>query len=346
MKEKILTISIAAYNAEKWLRKCVDSLLIDEIKESLDIIIVDDGSKDKTSKIGEAYQKEFPGIVRCICKENGGHGSTINTSITYAKGKYYKVVDSDDWCDKEGLIALVDFLKNTDVDMVFTNFHIVNPSNEITGSIKAFSNEFSEYENILHFENIADYLNDSIPMHAVTYKTSILKEMNERIQEKCFYVDVEYVIYPLKYVDTVVALDRYVYMYLMGTDEQSVNYKNMVQRRAQHRKVTEALVSFYAKYKDDFSIKKKTTIQKRILSMIRMQYLLYFLSKENQKPLEIQSFDLKLKSISIELYQKSVDNCIDSNKKISILIRFFRIFNYAGFPLVMDVLHKMGFFAY
>lgn len=346
MSEKILTISIAAYNAEKWLGKCVDSLLIDEIKENLDIIIVDDGSKDKTSKIGKKYQKAFPGIVRCICKENGGHGSTINTSVTYAEGKYYKVVDSDDWCDKEGLIALVTFLKNTDVDMVFSNFHIVNSNDEITKSIRAFNDKFSEYEKVLSFDSITGYLYDSIPMHTVTYKTSILKEMNEQIQENCFYVDVEYVIYPLKYIESIAALDKYVYMYLVGTDEQSVNYKNMVQRRAQHRKVTEALVAFYENNRDTISEKKMKTIKNRILSMIRMQYLLYFLSRENKKPLEIQSFDSELKHVSKELYQLAIESDIDNNLKMTRLIKFFRSTDFMGFSFFMKLLHKLGFFSY
>ena len=121
-KMKILTISIAAYNAENYIAKCLDSLIKSKYLEQLDIIVVNDGSRDRTSQIAHQYSNKYDSI-RVIDKENGGHGSTINTSISLAEGKYYKVLDSDDAFDTCELDKLVVFLTESDVDLVLTNYH-------------------------------------------------------------------------------------------------------------------------------------------------------------------------------------------------------------------------------
>ena len=123
--EKILTISIAAYNAEKYISKCLDSLLNTRVRDQLEIIIVNDGSTDDTLIIAQRYYVNYPNIIKIIDKENGGHGSTINASIKEATGKYYKIIDSDDWVDENGLEKLVDYLSYHNVDMV------LNPFNEV-----------------------------------------------------------------------------------------------------------------------------------------------------------------------------------------------------------------------
>ena len=75
----------------------------------LDIIVVNDGSTDQTVEITNKYVEKYKQSIRLINKENGGHGSTINTSIKHAKGKYYKILDSDDWVNSENLNRLVAF---------------------------------------------------------------------------------------------------------------------------------------------------------------------------------------------------------------------------------------------
>lgn len=105
--EKILTVTIPSYNVEKYLRQTLDSFLAEEILEEIEVLIVDDGSKDGTAAIGKEYEKNYPGTFRVISKENGGHGSTINRGIQEAKGQYFKVVDGDDWVNTGDFIKLV-----------------------------------------------------------------------------------------------------------------------------------------------------------------------------------------------------------------------------------------------
>ena len=94
---KTLTITIPAYNAENYISKCIESLLAEDIRNQLEIIIINDGSVDSTGKIAKAYELKYPGIVQVVNKENGGHGSGVNTGISKATGKYFMVLDSDDW---------------------------------------------------------------------------------------------------------------------------------------------------------------------------------------------------------------------------------------------------------
>ena len=74
---KLLTITVPCYNSENYMKKCVDSLL--EGGENVEILIVDDGSSDKTAQIADEYAEKFPTIVRAIHQENGGHGEAVNT---------------------------------------------------------------------------------------------------------------------------------------------------------------------------------------------------------------------------------------------------------------------------
>jgi glycosyltransferase involved in cell wall biosynthesis len=103
---KKISFVVPCYNSEDYMERCIDSLLV--LGEDVEIIIVNDGSKDNTGKIADKYQKKYPTIVKAIHKENGGHGSGVNAGIKNAKGKYFKVVDSDDWLDKDSLIKLLD----------------------------------------------------------------------------------------------------------------------------------------------------------------------------------------------------------------------------------------------
>ena len=124
--EKILTITVPAYNVEKFLEKTLDSSLVKEILDEIEVLVVDDGSGDGTAAIGRKYQERYPGSFRLISKENGGHGSTINRGIQEARGKYFKLVDGDDWVDNSGLRELNRRLRTCEADYVFTNYYVVN----------------------------------------------------------------------------------------------------------------------------------------------------------------------------------------------------------------------------
>ena len=105
---KLLSITIPCYNSEAYMEKCIESLLPGG--EDVEILIVDDGSHDGTARIADEYASRYPTIVKAIHKENGGHGSAVNTGLENATGLYFKVVDSDDWVQEEAYRKILDTL--------------------------------------------------------------------------------------------------------------------------------------------------------------------------------------------------------------------------------------------
>ena len=122
---KLLTIASPCYNSESYMEKCIESLLPGGSR--VEILLVDDGSKDRTAEIADSYAARYPGIVRAIHQENKGHGGAVNTGIANADGFYFKVVDSDDWVDRDAYLTILDTLENLaregqGVDMMISNF--------------------------------------------------------------------------------------------------------------------------------------------------------------------------------------------------------------------------------
>ena len=128
---KVLTVAIPCYNSQEYMKKAIESVLPGG--DDVEIIVVDDGSKDNTKEIGAQYEKQYPGIVKLISKENGGHGSAVNAGLANASGVYYKVLDSDDWFDKKSLLEVLKLLKRMiheeiKLDMLIANYVYEKPS--------------------------------------------------------------------------------------------------------------------------------------------------------------------------------------------------------------------------
>lgn len=228
--KKTLTISIASYNAEKSIKRTIDSLLVsDKYMNQLEIIIVNDGSKDKTREIAETYKKMYPNTFVVINKQNAGYGSTINESIKIAHGKYYKLLDADDRFITENLEEYLDFLNNCKSNLVYTPFVI----HENTKTIKIDSfNNITKNSNSLLIKNSNVYL---LHMHEITIETKVLKENNVSIEERCFYTDMEFSYFCLKYSNTISKYNKFLYEYYKDNNGQSVSingiqkhYKDMI----------------------------------------------------------------------------------------------------------------------
>lgn len=239
--KKLLTVAIPAYNVEKYLMKTIPTFLRKDINEYIEILIVNDGSKDNTFKIAKHFENLYPSTIKAVDKENGGHGSTINKAIELATGKYFKVVDGDDWVDTLNFVKLVEYLKNNDNDVVLNSFNRVDVSQNKTIKVEAPNAEYNKKYiiNDVPLENF----NKFYQIHSITIKTSILKKIPQ-ITENCFYVDQEYVVYPLPYVKTVMFLDFDVYQYQVGNQNQSVAIKNQQKNISMLEKVTMNLIKY------------------------------------------------------------------------------------------------------
>lgn len=244
---KLLSIAIPCYNSEAYMEKCMDSLLVGG--EEVEILIVDDGSTDRTAEIADAYEKKYPTIVRAIHQENGGHGEAVNTGIRNAQGLYFKVVDSDDWVNKEAyekiLKTLEELLRGPKtVDLFISNF-VYEKQGATRKKVMQYRHCFPQGEvfgwNEMRHMQKGKYL----LMHSMIYRTQLLQQCGLELPKHTFYVDNLFAYEPLPYVQNMYYLDVNFYRYFIGRDDQSVNEKVMISRIDQQIRVNKLMVDVY-----------------------------------------------------------------------------------------------------
>ncbi len=329
---KVLSISVAAYNAADCLDKCIASLTDNSVLDKLEIIIVNDGSKDETASLGRKYQAEYPDSVVFIDKENGGHGSTINASLQVATGKYYKIVDSDDWVEKAGIENLVAALEQSEADLVLNSFYTVD---EQSGK-KTYKSVFDTEKAPTAAKILADIKDSYNPvMHGSTFKTELLRKSHLKIDEHCFYVDNELMLYPLPYVETVKVLNFPVYDYLLGSVNQSVSMKNMIKNRAQHVQVIEKVSKYYTNQVTDPAVSE---IYLRLLGKIlNKQYQIFFTMDNKQAKPELLAFEGYLAKEAPEIYRQ-IPEVIGRKGKV---ISFSRKTGYKFYDATLTLLKPL-----
>lgn len=245
---KYISFAIPCYNSESYMEHAIESIL--KGGEDVEIIIVNDGSKDRTSEIARRYEKEYPTIVKAIDKENGGHGDAVNTGLAHATGLYFKVVDSDDWIDEGALEQILNVLhelveKQKLIDMLVSNY--------VYEKVGAKHKKVIHYRNVMPQNQIISWKDMGhfhpgkyILMHSVIYRTELLRMCKLTLPKHTFYVDNIYVYYPLPHVKSFYYLDVNFYRYFIGRDDQSVNEKNMIKRIDQQIFVTKTMIDMYS----------------------------------------------------------------------------------------------------
>ncbi|RKQ22841.1 MULTISPECIES: glycosyltransferase family 2 protein [Clostridia] len=244
---KYISFAIPCYNSEAYMAQAIESILPGG--EDVEILIVNDGSKDRTVEIGKEYEEKYPGIVKLINKENGGHGDAVNAGLAHASGKYFKVVDSDDWVDRISLMKILNVLKNfeeeeQEVDMLIANYVYEKVGMEHKKVIR-YDNVLPENQ-ILKWDEIGQFhIGQYILMHSVIYRTDMLKLCQLTLPKHTFYVDNIYVYYPLPHVRTLYYMNVDFYRYFIGREDQSVNEKVMISRIDQQIFVTKTMIDMY-----------------------------------------------------------------------------------------------------
>lgn len=226
--------------------KCINSLL--PAGEDAEIILVNDGStKDNTAEIADSYAEKYPSIIKVVHKENGGHGDAVNSALKIATGKYFKVVDSDDWADQTALKKLMDEIiafegKDEDPDAIIVNYvyeHVYSNSQKFVRYKKQFpENRLFTFDESKKFKT-----GQFLAMHSLVYKTKVLKDCGLVLPKHTFYVDNLFVYTPLPYVKKFYYVNADFYRYFIGRADQSVNEKVIMSRIDQHIRVTELLLA-------------------------------------------------------------------------------------------------------
>lgn len=218
---KLLTVAIPCYNSQEYMKHAIESALVGG--EDIEILIVDDGSKDDTAKIADEFEAQYPGIIRAIHQENGGHGEAVNSGLRNAKGLYYKVLDSDDWLDRDALLRVMDQLRQmvkegNMVDMFLANYVYEKPS-EHKHKVIRYEGVFPE-EEAFGWSDIKRFkISQNILMHSVIYRTQMLQDCGLELPKHTFYVDNIFVYVPLPNVKTMYYMDVDLYRYYIGRED-------------------------------------------------------------------------------------------------------------------------------
>jgi len=323
----ILTVIIPSYNVERFLEKTLSSFLFEGMQGRVEIITVDDGSKDRTAEIARSYEEKYPGVFRTISKENGGHGSTINCGIEAAAGKYFKVVDGDDWVDAQGFAGLTEFLETCDADCVVSNYCEVN---DATGEITPI--EFDAYfpqKKEAPFAEIADTV--LLMLHNSTIRTEILKNNPRRLDEHCFYEDVEYILYQVPYLRTVAFCGVSVYRYRIAQQTQSVSIQGYQKHVDEHGLVSLHLAEFAREYETSERAErvKSQYIAERTAKMAVSQAAIFQSFPHGDKEIlrKFRKYDADLKRINEKIYDRSAE--------LSPTLRILRKFHFRFYRLIL-----------
>ena len=271
---KVLTLVIPAYNSEKFLDKGIPSMLVSELLAKLEIIIVNDGSRDATAEIAEKYCQQYPDTVHLISQENKGHGGALNTGCAAAQGKYVKVIDADDWILSENLLAYMEALENCDSDVVLTHYHTVDIS---TGEVRDWKSDPEEFGKSYTFEEImADWhrFARSFTLHGITYRTDFYRQYGHRLLEHVFYEDYEYAAYPCAYAESITPMDVFLYEYRVGDVNQSVSDANQLKRIGHIEAVLQRMADEYQTLSEPSAKQYAATkIQELLLSYLTVALL-------------------------------------------------------------------------
>lgn len=246
---KTISFAIPCYNSAEYMDTCIESIL--KCGDDIEIIIVDDGSnKDDTPAKADEWQERHPGIIRAVHQENGGHGQAVNTGLAHATGRYFKVVDSDDWLDESAMVEIMAYLRRqceleTPTDLVVGNY-VYEKVALGTRTVMHYRNVFPEgreftWDEAGHFSQ-SQYL----LMHSVIYRTELLREIGLVLPKHTFYVDNVFVYVPLPHVKTIYYRDVDMYRYFIGREDQSVNESVMMSRIDQQLRVTRIMIDAVA----------------------------------------------------------------------------------------------------
>lgn len=280
--EKIISFIIPSYNVERYLETALNSMLHESCLEETEIIVIDDGSKDRTAEIAECYVKRYPDSVTLISKANGGHGSAINAGSRAASGKYFKVIDADDWIVIENLPDFINQLRKCNADVVLTPFHQVNMMDGTKSDWRMYCNTY-EKEYTLE-EVVADWksFDRCMTFHGITYKTEFYNRYRYELPEKVFYEDQEYATIPCCHAKSIYPINLYVYQYLVGNSEQSVSAQNRLKRLSHVELVTQDMLE-YSNHHPELEEAGRDYLFRKTEGVILSHYVVTCILQENKR---------------------------------------------------------------
>ena len=311
--EKLLTIIIPTYSMEKYLNQCLDSLLTEKARDLLDILVVIDGSKDRSSEIAHGYADKYPETVRVIDKENGNYGSCINRGIIEGRGKYVKILDADDRYDITVLDDYLDALAKVDVDLFLSDTLQVTEDGEIVKEIRLPM----PAGEILSFDDYSKV--DELPMHSIAYRLENVRKLGYRQTEGISYTDTEWAFFPMQAVKTCCYFPKPLYRYLIGRAGQTMAPEVYKRGRSQELIITKRMVEFW----DVLPVEGRAYFDQYLLHRLRRIYMQNMVRNEDGDNEFLIEMDKFIKDHSTRLYEL-LDECLYGRREKIPFIREWR----------------------
>lgn len=321
--EKILTIVVPTYNMEDYLDTCLSSMIMDDrsLMNALEVIVVNDGSKDRSLDIATSYKERYPNTYVIIDKENGNYGSCVNSGLKEASGKYFRIVDADDWVSTDGLKEFLKKLYECDCDLVFTNYSEVSYDGIL---IKSISSQIV-YDYIYDLNTMLYKDADSpMQMHGMTYKTSLLRDIGLHLSEGVSYTDTEYCFFPLRSVSTLTFWNIVLYQYRAVRDGQTMSQESLRKSTCSLYTVAKRLVNSIDGINADLSKARYIMLYQVLNRMLRLFYMVYLSLLKKTQSLDAELMELH----SIIRTKPLLIRCV-RNYKIN-RIRYVRIWELTG----------------
>ena len=283
---KLLSIIIPTYNMEAYLAQCVESILRTPSLAAVEVVIVNDGSSDRSLRIAKHYAERYMQTVRVIDKPNGNYGSTINAALPVVQGEYVKILDADDTFDGSRIAEFVSELQRArGVDMVVTPYIECYKRKSYQVSYNIYSRKVYEVGKVYDIEQIfEDGAIRFFMMHSVCYRTDMLRRINYRQSEGISYTDQEWVFYPLFRVRDILFLDIPLYRYNAAREGQTMDVAVQLRSLNHLRIVTESMAQhFVAASRRLKSSARRDFLRNVVADRMKILYRRYLLTMGNEQ---------------------------------------------------------------
>lgn len=287
---------------EKYIGKCLDSLLIPEI-DQVEVLVVNDGSKDRSSEIAHSYANRFPNSIRVIDKENGNYGSCINVVLPQCTGRYVKILDADDTFDTTAFSEFVRLLSRMDDDVIITNYITVDETGRKLAATKFNKSTITNKTERIKSHQTGEF-NNWVQMHRLSYNKRIFERFNYIQTEGISYTDAQWATIPLAYCETVRFIDLGVYKYLTGREGQTMSTEQLNKNLSHFFIYLKDLIQYYLTFSGtDFS---RELFKKHISLLHRLAYAKALKANTRESIQILAEYDTYLKSISSDIYKAIV----------------------------------------
>lgn len=338
---KILTVVIPTYNMEKLLDKCLSSLIIDkEFMPMIEVLIINDGSKDRSSEIGHGYQEKYPQTFRVIDKENGNYGSCINVGLKEASGKYIKVLDADDSFNTVNFQAMVKTMLDIEVDMVITDFMTIDENGNTSKIVKR---NLLSGKSLTINDAVGEFMRQpAVAMHATAYRTENLRAIKYHQTEGISYTDEEWMFLPVTTVKSLYYISEVVYLYLVGREGQTVDV-NIVAKNWKHSYIginneIGELLNLPQNTNKKYIEYLETRLYYRISSLY---YLLLVVSPSRDIPEELRALDERIKTQFPGMYKKLGEEKLNSKLPLRYVIGWRKRNGHKSEKCYLSIIHNV-----